>query len=225
MSETFDRIEKKYLLSAEQYNEILKALMPYVDEDAFFKSQVMSIYYDTPNYQLIRRSVEKPDYKEKLRIRSYSPPKKDDEIFVELKKKLDGVVYKRRTTGKYGDVLDNIYEAEFKDVQVGRELKYFLKEYENLRPMIFIGTDRYSYRGKENKSLRITFDLNMRYRLENLSLKDDPKNRPINDGVIMEIKADGAYPLWLSNILSDNKAYPRGFSKVGTAYLKSLGGK
>lgn len=222
MIDTFKRYEKKYLLNKEQYSLIKEKIKEYVKDDIYKQYHLMSIYYDNDNYELIRRSIEKPKYKEKLRIRAYNPPNNDDYIQVELKKKYDGIVYKRRTQAKYEDVLNDIYNCEFKNKQVGKEINYFLNYYGSLSPKIFIACDRSNYIGKEDDSLRITFDENMVYRFTNICLKDDDDNEAINDKVIMEIKVNGTMPLWLTKILDEVKAYPRGFSKVGNAYLKEM---
>lgn len=223
MSESFKRYEKKYLLDNRQYSLIKDFIKDYVVDDVYKEYNLMSIYYDNDNYELIRRSIEKPKYKEKLRIRAYNPPNKDDYIQVELKKKFDGIVYKRRTQGQYEDVLNNIYTCEFKDLQVGKEINYFLDYYGQLKPKIYIACKRRSYKGKEDESLRITFDENMTYRFKNICLKEDRENdKSINDGIIMEIKVNESMPLWLTKMLDEAKAYPKSFSKVGNAYLKEM---
>ena len=222
MAENFKRYEKKYLLNSKQVDYIKEHIQEYVNDDKFKEYNLMSIYYDNDNYELIRRSIEKPMYKEKLRIRAYNPPKSDDYIQVELKKKLDGIVYKRRTQAKYDEALNNIYDCEFKDEQIGKEINYFLKYYGNLSPKIYIACKRTNYKGKEDEKLRITFDENMVYRMKDVCLKSSDLDKPINDSVIMESKVFGSMPLWLTKILDDAHAYSRGFSKVGTAYLKEM---
>ena len=166
-----------------------------------------------------------PKYKEKLRVRSYDEVKDDDEmVFVELKKKYDGVVYKRRTKAKYKELMNDIYTCEFKDKQVGEELRYALSYYRELKPAVSISCKRSSYSGIEDSSIRITFDEDIKYRMKDLSLKDSEEDKLLTDKVVMEIKVKDAMPLWLVNILDEIKAYPRGFSKVGTAFLKELKG-
>ncbi len=132
--ETFQRIEKKYLLDQKQYQELKEKLMDHVVPDKYFETSIRSLYYDTDKFELIRRSIEKPEYKEKLRVRSYGKADQNDEVFVELKKKLDGMVYKRRTKARYADLMNNIEKADFKDRQVGNEIRYALNYYGKLRP-------------------------------------------------------------------------------------------
>lgn len=224
--ETFRRYEKKYLLDEAQYLQLMEKLKDHVKQDKFFEANIRSIYYDTKKFELIRRSIEKPEYKEKLRVRSYNEPKPDDLVFVELKKKLDGIVYKRRTKAYAGEVLNDIYECRFSDPQVGKEIRYALQYYDRLRPAVYIGCNRTSYVANEDKNLRITFDKDIRYRMKKLSLKAcEEYDKPVTDKIVMELKVRNAMPLWLTEILDEVKAYPRGFSKVGTAFLNELRGE
>ena len=222
--ETFRRFEKKYLLDKDQYENLMGKLADHVKADKFFQSEICSIYYDTDDHRLIRRSLEKPEYKEKLRIRSYGRAKGDQKVFVELKKKFDGVVYKRRTEAPCDDALKDIRSCSFKDPQVGKEILYALNYYQKLKPSIFVGCRRTSYTGIKEEDLRITFDQDIAYRCEDLSLEREKQDKPVTDKIVMELKVKDAMPLWLSGILDEVGVYPQGFSKVGNAYLKELRG-
>ena len=223
--ETFQRIEKKYLLDQKQYQELKEKLMDHVVPDKYFETSIRSLYYDTDKFELIRRSIEKPEYKEKLRVRSYGKADQDDEVFVELKKKLDGMVYKRRTKARYADLMNNIEKVDFKDRQVGNEIRYALNYYGKLRPAVYIGCKRHSYSGKDDESLRVTFDSDISYRMKDLSLNESDKDKKVTDKIVMELKVKDAMPLWLTSLLDEVKAYPRGFSKVGTAFMKEIRGE
>ena len=222
--ETFRRFEKKYLLDESQYLNLMDRLNEHIMHDKFFETDIRSIYYDTEKYELIRRSIEKPEYKEKLRVRSYSEADDQDKVFVELKKKLDGIVYKRRTKAVCGEVLNSIYECSFKDPQVGNEIRYALNYYSRLRPAVYIGCNRTSYVANDDRNLRITFDKNIRYRMKKLNLKASEYDKPVTDRIVMELKVKDAMPLWLTEALDEVKAYPRGFSKVGTAFINEIKG-
>ncbi|MCR4632799.1 MAG: polyphosphate polymerase domain-containing protein [Erysipelotrichaceae bacterium] len=222
--ETFRRFEKKYLLDERQYRRLMVLLKDRILPDKFYETDIRSIYYDTDDHELIRRSIEKPEYKEKLRIRSYKEVTDDETVFVELKKKFDGIVYKRRTKALSVQLLDDLYKCQFKDPQVGKEILYASDHYGGLRPSIFIGCKRTSFTGKEDEDLRITFDKEICYRMEDLSLRKTEKDKLLTDKTVMELKIKDAMPLWLSEILDEVKAYPRGFSKVGNAFLKELQG-
>ena len=222
--ETFQRFEKKYLLSDEQFRKMMVKMKGHIMPDRFSESDIRSIYYDTKDHQLIRRSIEKPEYKEKLRIRSYKEVDDDDQVFVELKKKYDGIVYKRRTKAKCKDLINDIRHCSFKDPQVGKEINYALSYYGKLQPSIFIGCQRISFTGVDDKDLRITFDKDICYRMNDLSLKRTDADKKLTDQTVLELKIRDAMPLWLSDILDEVKAYPRGFSKVGNAYIKELQG-
>ena len=140
--ETFQRFEKKYLLNDEQYASLMEQMKEHIVPDKFYQTMIRSLYYDTDDHELVRRSIEKPEYKEKLRARSYGDSKGNDEVFVELKKKYDGIVYKRRTQVCCKDVLNDITTCHFKDSQVGKEILYALNYYGKLSPSIYIGCKR-----------------------------------------------------------------------------------
>lgn len=220
MAESFLRNEKKYILDWKSYNKINEKLKDYMLPDKYPFNQLLTVYYDSDDYKLINNSLEKPLYKEKLRIRSYSPPLDNEKIFVEIKRKFEGVVYKRRTKAIYKDALTNIYNCEFEDKQIEKEIKYICSIYKNLKPKIFISCDRAYYVGKEDNDLRITFDDNLKYRFNDAYLNKNINDKLLTDKKIMEIKAKGAFPLWLSRILNELEIYPSSFSKVGNAFLK-----
>lgn len=218
----FKRYELKYLLNKSQKNIILNVIKPYMNLDKYGKTTIFNIYYDTDNYRLIRRSIEKPDYKEKLRIRSYNKATNDSKIFVELKKKYNSIVYKRRISLKESEATKwlNDYEYTPNDSQITREINYFLKYYQTLKPKIFISYSREAYYCNDGSDLRITFDENIKCRLNNLTLQDDADGDDILDSnkVLMEIKCSKSIPLWLTSILSKEKIFKTSFSKYGTAY-------
>lgn len=220
MSESFTRTEKKYLLSKDQYHLFKDKINEYIIPDKFSKSKISTLYYDNKTNELIRRSIEKPKYKEKFRVRCYGDVKDDDLVFAEIKKKLNGIVYKRRTKAKYKDLMNNILTCAFEDKQVGEEIKYFAKYYNGISPSYYISSYRTSYISKDDPGLRITFDEDLKYRNTNLDLKDNIDDKAIFDGVVMEIKVSDSYPPWLYKTLDDLKLYPRGFSKVGNAFIK-----
>lgn len=221
----FERIEKKYLINAETYQLLLPRLLGYMSIDEYGLSTICNVYYDTPQYDLIRYSLEKPVYKEKLRIRSYGVPKEEDPVFVELKKKWQGVVYKRRVrlTMQEGRDYLNLGKMPQKDTQIRREIDYFLDFYKPI-PKMFIAYDRIALFGKEDASLRVTLDFNIRARDYDLDLTKGDRGRLLmNRGnVLMEIKVGSAYPLWLSSLLSELQIYQISFSKYGTAYQQMM---
>ncbi len=221
----FKRREIKFLLSAEQKAAVLEAIAPYMKPDIYGKSVICNIYLDTDNFRLIRRSIEKPVYKEKIRLRSYGTVSADENIFVELKKKLSGVVYKRRLSLPQRDVMCAIKEGkEFEnDSQIGRELNYFRHFYENPTPRVFLSYEREAFFAKES-GLRLTLDENILYRTDNLTLTAPPYGKHVLDEglTLMEIKTPSAIPLWLSGELSRHKIFKQSFSKYGTAYTDLL---
>ena len=218
-SNTFERFEEKYLLNAAQYQAVLTGLRGRMQPDLFGRSMVSSIYYDTEDYRLIRASLDKPDYKEKLRVRAYGVPTSESTVFVELKKKYDGIVYKRRAAM-------SLYEADLllqgkptqTDSQILREIRYFLGFYKPV-PSAFLSYKRIAYTGAE-EGLRITFDDSIRFRTSALRLTaGDWGQELMPPGMtLMELKSPGAIPLWLCALLNDNGIFPTSYSKYGTSY-------
>ena len=220
--QTFQRNEKKYLLDQPQYEQILKDLKPYMEEDRFYQSKICSIYYDTDSYELIRRSIEKPDYKEKLRIRSYCTVGAESPVFVELKKKYNGVVYKRRLCLPNRDAMAWLsgQKSSGSDTQIANEIDYFMQLYGILQPTLFLSYEREAYYCKDGTDFRVTFDDTILCRQENLSLEADVYGAQLlPDGMtLMEIKCSGGIPPWMVQMLSKEKIYKTSFSKYGTAY-------
>lgn len=222
---TFERREIKYVISGEQYEALRQMLVGHTVLDRYGISEVSSIYYDTPDRLLIRRSIEKPMYKEKLRLRCYGSVTGDSSAFVELKKKFDHVVYKRRVIMPLGKAMDYLAGGSPPDDgQIAREIDYALRLYGNLQPSMAIFYRRMAFIGKEDKSLRITFDSNVLWREDDLDLTHGAYGKRVldEDKFVMEIKCSGAMPLWLTAALDKVRAYPTGFSKYGTAYKQTL---
>lgn len=221
----FKRYEKKYFLTPEQYSLFIKRIKPFVRADDYPEYTICNIYYDTDDYRLIRASIEKPVYKEKLRVRSYGTPDENSKIFIELKKKYDGVVYKRRitTVPSLADAFLKGIRSVGENEQICNEIDYFRRFY-CIVPKVFIAYDRQAFKGIENSELRITFDTNLRYRLTDLDLRsgDYGENILDTDKILMEMKIPGACPLWLTKILSELKLNSTSFSKYGTCYREHI---
>lgn len=220
----FKRYEIKYLLSREQHAEILRAMAPYMQPDAYGATTIRNLYFDTDNYRMIRRSIEKPVYKEKLRVRSYQRAGSQNQVFVELKKKFDDVVYKRRLSMTAGeaDAWLTGGEACPMDDQIAREIGYVRDYYQKLSPKVYLCYDRQAFVG--DKGFRITFDENIRARRSDLSLDSEPGGTSLLDEgcVLMELKTNGGIPLWLTRELTRLKIYKASFSKYGKAYEKLI---
>ena len=217
----FKRHEGKYMITTDDYEIIKQAFAEHMKADKHGRSTICSLYYDTPDFRLIRRSIEKPVYKEKLRLRSYGVADADTNVFVELKKKYDRVVYKRRISLPEKDAMKYLETGEIAErSQVVNEIDYFKKYYENLAPAMLLMYDREAYYGKDDHGFRVTFDTNVLWRNYDLTLSKGIYGRPLLEPnmVLMEIKTAEAIPLWLVEVLSKNKLYKTSFSKYGTAY-------
>ena len=220
----FKRYEIKYLMTRSQRDAVLEAMEPYMSMDAYGHSSIRNIYYDTPDFRLIRESLDKPVYKEKLRVRSYGPASAGDEVFVELKKKVQGVVYKRRIAmpGAPAEACLS-RRMNLPDSQIGREIAWFQKCWK-AKPKVWIAYDRVGYEGSCDPDLRITLDRNMRWRDTGLDLRLGDYGNPLlcRENILMEIKIPGVCPLWLSHLLSENGIFPVSFSKYGSCYRDHL---
>jgi SPX domain protein involved in polyphosphate accumulation len=219
----FSRTEKKYLLTPETYKKLLEIIEPYLEKDKYFKNTNCSLYFDDDTNTLAVRSLEKPLYKEKVRLRSYGVPTLDDTVFLEIKKKYDGVGGKRRISVKLSD----FYAWDKKELllpdepQISEELGYLFESYK-LEPKLYLAYDRTSYYDKNNPRFRVTFDQNVRSRQTDLFLEHGDRGEKYfkNGEVVMEVKAENAYPLWFVKTLSLLKIYPTSFSKYGRVMQK-----
>jgi len=192
--------------------------------------ELYNIYLDSPDNHLIKSSVAKPVFKEKLRLRAYELPNgPDDEVFFEIKRKYKGVVSKRRSVMRYKDALymmdhhslpDDIVFDKYIDGRVAKEIEYMLQMYD-LSPKLYLAYNRIAFKGKgENKDIRVTFDRRIRSRRENPTFDagDGGNYLTGDEEILMEIKFPYAMPLWIVRFLSENKLYNTSFSKYGTEY-------
>ena len=219
---TFKRYEIKYLLTQKQKEIILQAMEPYMKLDDYGRTTIRNIYFDTDTFRLIRRSLEKPTYKEKLRIRSYQRTASEDPVFVELKKKYKSVVYKRRLTLPEAQVISSFERGLPLPVhsQIANEIEYFRSYYDDLHPTVFLSYEREAFYSLDGGDFRVTFDENILYRQQDLSLNSDIYGIPVidPDQTLMEIKTSGGLPLWMSHELNRLGLYQTSFSKYGRAY-------
>ena len=217
----FKRKEVKYLLTEAQLAALRPALKTHMEPDAFAHSSISNLYYDTPDFRMLRRSQEKPAYKEKLRLRGYGLPDEETQVFPEIKKKTEGIVYKRRVRMPYGDAIRYLSRRRpGGDGQIFQELNWMLLAYGSLAPRIFLSYERDSWRGREEPSLRLTLDREILWRAEALDLRRGAWGEPLlgPDQVLMEVKITNAAPLWLAEALSENGIFPISFSKCGRAF-------
>ena len=220
--EVFKRAEIKYLLKKEQFDELMPYLEKKASVDAYGLSKINNIYFDTEDFRLIRTSIEKPMYKEKLRLRTYGDTTDDTNSFIEIKKKFDGIVYKRRISGRYADTFNYLtgHGEPVGKSQVGKEIESFMETYPGLRPAMMISYHRIAMAGKEDPDFRVTFDTNIRWSTLHLDLRKEDKGKPIiaPDEYLMEIKVANAIPMDLSKKLSELRIFPVSFSKYGRGY-------
>ena len=225
----FKRHEIKYKINPTQYMVVLKEISKYLSVDEYGETTIQSLYYDTDTWLLIRNSIEKPFYKEKIRARSYGLATPDKKIFLELKKKCDNVVFKRRMSIQEKELAPfiNMGIGASKG-QIENEIRYFCQFYGRLKPAMLLLYDRTAYHDyKLGTDLRVTFDRNIRYRTQRLNLCSGLDGTLLlpNGDIMMEIKTSGAYPMWLVKLLNENGIYKTSFSKYGTAYQLEMQAK
>ncbi|MNO13803.1 VTC domain protein [compost metagenome] len=231
--EVFNRYENKYLLDHAAYQKLYNDLLEYMEPDDYNKQHefysITNLYYDTAHDSLIRSSLAKPKYKEKLRLRAYGIPNQETRVYLEIKKKVFGLVNKRRTSLKLQEAYDFVatgVEPEYQDYmnkQVIEEIKYFLSRYE-LMPKVYLSYERKALFCKNNRDLRITFDTNIRSRRYDLKLEHGTHGEYLmpQGQWLMEVKAEKTIPVWLAKMLSEHRMYRTSFSKYGNEYKKML---
>lgn len=219
----FQRYEVKYRITRFQQHQLLRLMRCYMVADEHGRSTIQSLYFDTPDWLLARRSMEHPVYKEKLRLRSYGLPKAEDEVFLELKKKLDGITYKRRLALPCAQMSRALGQSNSLSMsQIGRELDFCRGRYRDLKPAMMLSYRREAWYGIDDRELRITFDDTVLWRRENLNLTSGIYGSPLlgTQEVLMEVKVASAMPHWLVQFLSAQKIYKTSFSKYGAAYQR-----
>ncbi len=222
----FERKEIKYILTKQQRDDLLVLLEGRMQPDEYGVTRMCNIYYDNDTFRVIRESIEKPKYKEKLRLRTYGVPSDSTPAFVELKKKLNGIVYKRRVTMPYSDALRFLSRGGYvgEHTQIVKEIEWVLESKPDLKPAIALCYDRQAYFGCEDPELRMTLDTNINYRLTDIDLRNGSYGDTLIDGstYILELKTNGAMPLWLADAFDKLKIYPGSYTKYGNAYKKLL---
>ena len=221
----FSRYEKKYLTNAAACDAFFERISPYIRSDLYGATRICNCYYDTPEHLLIRRSLDKPRYKEKLRLRCYGVPTEDSIAFAEVKKKFKGVVYKRRISLPYRDAVAFLaggsVEIPVDDAQIAREILWMFRLYPGLSPALALHYQRSAYYASDDPSLRITVDSDIRFRTYDLDLRAGETGEHLlsPDARLLELKIAGSMPLWLSSALDACRIFPTSFSKYGKAYL------
>lgn len=221
---SFKRVEKKYMATARQLQIFLPMMLEHMTPDDYGETTICNIYLDTPDDLLVRRSIEKPKYKEKMRLRSYGVPKDSDPVYLEIKKKAQGVVYKRRIDMTADEAMDYLHgDIPLRhEGQIAHEISYMHDRY-GLEPKLYLAYDRVAYREltPSPNEVRITIDRHIRSRDTDIDLRLGDAGRLLmpEDNRLLELKTAGAYPLWLCNALTAAELYPTSFSKYGQVYM------
>lgn len=225
--ESFQRFEKKFLINEKQYQSILKYLETTAGPDQYGLTTIHNIYYDTRDFYLVRKSLEKPVYKEKLRLRTYGRPDGASPAFIEIKKKYQDIVYKRRISLPYDEAVNYLKTGQrekftdYESEQIGREIDWFLRFRESIGPKMDICYERVAWAGISDPEFRVTFDSSIRFRTEKMDLKNGSDGQLlIKPGEkLMEIKVQRAVSLELARALSEAGIKMCSFSKYGNGFM------
>ena len=224
--QVFNRVEEKYMLDEQEAEYFLEKAKDYLTEDVYPNYTLQNIYLDSTDNIMAIRSLEKPRYKEKLRLRTYGKPENNDPIFLEIKKKVDGVVNKRRVILNCNEMCDWLEgkPLDRSHGQIGNEFNYLYQRYKPI-PKAYIAYDRKAWVGVDNPDLRLTMDRNIRYRTKRVELKEEDEDIVLLEKgkVLLEIKIQDSYPLWLAHLLCDMKVKETSFSKYGLVYKTKIG--
>ncbi len=218
------RYELKFHLTKKQVERFKTRILEHMEIDRYGQTTISSLYFDTPSFSLINRSIEKPLFKEKIRLRSYGLASKTSPVFLEIKRKNEKIVYKRRIATSEEEAEEFLATGEgLEESQISRELEAFLESHGKLEAKYLVIYDRIAYFQKDS-DVRITLDQNPRYRVEDLNLHTSNEGIPLlGEGeAILEVKIQHSIPLWLAQILTEEKVYPTSLSKVGTAHKKEM---
>ena len=221
----FKRSEIKYMIDEDIFRKLMEVMKKYMIADDYGRSTVCSLYFDTPDYLLIRRSLDHPMYKEKLRLRSYGVANESTKVFVEIKKKYDSIVYKRRIAMKESEAQRYLLHHEkVMSGQISDEIDYCMDHYEGLAPAVMLSYEREAYYSLDGSDFRVTFDENILYRRKDFSLGSEIYGVSLlgEDQTLMEIKTSGGIPLWMSETLTKLHLYKTSFSKYGSAYQRMM---
>ncbi|MDR3276586.1 MAG: polyphosphate polymerase domain-containing protein [Treponema sp.] len=216
----FRRYEKKYQLNAFQYYELSESLKGLAETDEYGFSDIYSLYFDTEDYRIMRRCIDAKGYKEKLRLRAYGLPGPEGWVYLELKKKLQGLTYKRRLPLRYGELAAYLDErcAQQQYGQIDNEIDWFIRTHRP-GPRFQVAYKRLALRGIEDPEFRVTFDSHIRCCPSGLDFAGSNTVPMIGAGeYIMEIKCIAAIPGCLSRQLSALRIFPVSFSKSVRAY-------
>ncbi len=218
----FKRYELKYILTVKQYENLLNHMPSDMKLDNYGRHKISNIYFDTDDYRIIRHSLEKPKYKEKLRVRCYGEPSDDATAFIELKKKYNGVVYKRRVYSEQYKVFGYLCNGadSVEHSQILSEIDYFKNCYDEIKPKVYLSYEREAFFSSLDENFRLTFDFNIMARDSDVSLYSSERDKEVlgSEYVLLEVKTVMGLPSWFLEFLSENHIFKTSFSKYGTAY-------
>ena len=226
--EIFSRREQKYLITQWQYLQLVENILPYMRPDKYGvegRYSVTSLYFDNDDQDIYFETKNKLKYRQKLRLRVYDDTDRNGTAFFEVKQKHNKVVNKRRLVMPLSEAyryLNNDAEElssyETSNGQVLKEIDHF-KRFYDLQPEMIVSYNRHAFHGVTDPELRITFDLDLKCRNEDLALENGSYGHNFIDEnlVVLEVKVNDSVPLWLTRHLQDLDCEQRSASKFCTS--------
>lgn len=221
----FKRKETKYIVDKKTFELLEKELRQYMMADEFATSTITNIYFDNEDFDMIQDSLAKKNGREKIRMRVYdATPSESSQAFLEIKKKENKIGYKYRLTSNPVSVTNyienGVIDSTIKDDKVTSELEMLRERYGTIKPKKYIYYDRVSYKGIEDKKVRLTIDKNLLYRDYDVDAMEGKFGKNLLDPtkVIMEVKVPEERPEWLVALLEKYQIEKQSFSKYGNAY-------
>lgn len=223
----FNRYEFKYIISWRVYTSLRERLAPFCEPDRFCREgmpyDVLSLYYDTKDYRFYFEKVDGVNNRKKLRIRAYGDGGSSDSCYIELKNKIRNNIFKKRVRTTLREAYD-FFSDPFsgltmdgrtdEEQAVARDLDFHVSMYRP-EPKAVISYKRTAYKGRFSPNLRITFDTMIRCRNDDFRIEagTDGKFLLQPNLVLMEIKGNNHFYLWLSRLLACHEVELFRFSK------------
>lgn len=221
----FKRKESKYIVDKKVFALLELDLKKYMVADDYAQSTITNIYFDNDRFEMIQDAIAKKYGREKVRMRVYDTnPSENSQAFLEIKQKENKIGFKYRLTSTPLAVMNyvekGLVDQTITDEKVTSKLLALRERYGTIKPKMYISYDRVSFKGKEDKKVRVTVDQHLLYRADYVDMKKGKFGNHLLDPnkLIMEVKVPEEQPIWLVELLEKYQIEKQSFSKYGNAY-------
>ncbi len=235
----YSRYELKYVITEEQRHRLAEFLLDYMQPDVMGddlgRYNITSLYYDTAEYKAYWDKIEGHKFRRKVRVRVYGNQTITEETpsFAEIKQRRNKTLQKKRVKMPLaaaqalcgaGRTIETA-TATATEQAVIEEIQYLYYTLQ-LQPACVVSYDRQAFNGSQfDPGLRVTFDVNLRGRTYDLNLLSSGHAENhffIPPGwCILEIKVNYRVPLWLTDIIAQQRCTLRRVSKYCAALEQS----